>query len=62
MGLSSSLPPAELARQDSALFGEVKHLFSTAPEAEKRRRKSGVFLTEKQSAYVVHHQSTGNYY
>jgi hypothetical protein len=43
-----SLPPAELAKRDSALFGEVKRLFSTAPEAKKRRRKSGVFLTEIQ--------------
>jgi hypothetical protein len=48
MGLGSSLPLAELARRDSALFGEVKHLFSTASEVENRRRKSGVFLTEKQ--------------
>jgi hypothetical protein len=29
------------------LFGEVKRLFSTAPEVEKRRQKSGVFITEK---------------
>jgi hypothetical protein len=28
-------------------FGEVKCLFSTALEAEKRRRRSGVFFTEK---------------
>jgi hypothetical protein len=34
-GLGSSLPPAELARQDSVLFGEVKCLFSTAPEVRK---------------------------
>jgi hypothetical protein len=32
--LGSSLPPAELARRDSALFGEVKCLFSIAPEVE----------------------------
>jgi hypothetical protein len=44
--LSSSLPPAELARRDSVLFGKVKHLFSTTPKVEKRRRMSGVFLTE----------------
>jgi hypothetical protein len=31
-----------------ALFQEVKRLFSTALEAEKQRRKSSVFLTEKQ--------------
>jgi hypothetical protein len=34
-GLGSSFPPAELARRDSALFGEVKCLFSTTPEVEK---------------------------
>jgi hypothetical protein len=34
-GLGSSLPPAELARWDSALFGEVKCLFSTALEVGK---------------------------
>jgi hypothetical protein len=45
--LGSSLPPAELARRDLALFGEVKCLFSTALEVEKQRHKSGVFLTEK---------------
>jgi hypothetical protein len=47
-GLGSFLPPAELARWDLALSMEVKCLFSTAPEAKKRRRKSGVILTEKQ--------------
>jgi hypothetical protein len=31
-GLGSSLPPVELARRDSALFGEMKCLFSIAPE------------------------------
>jgi hypothetical protein len=46
-GLGSSLPPAELARRDSALFGEVKHLFSTVLEAEKQRPKSRVFFTKK---------------
>jgi hypothetical protein len=35
MGLGSSLPPVELARRDSALFGEVKCLFSTALEVGK---------------------------
>jgi hypothetical protein len=34
-GLGSSLPPTELARRDSALFGEVKRLFSIAPEVGK---------------------------
>jgi hypothetical protein len=33
--LGSSLPPAQLARRDSALFGEVKRLFSIAPEVGK---------------------------
>jgi hypothetical protein len=34
MGLGPSLPPAELARQDSAFFVEMKHLFSTISEVE----------------------------
>jgi hypothetical protein len=34
MGLGPSLPPAELARRNSALFMEVKRLFFTTPEAE----------------------------
>jgi hypothetical protein len=34
-GLGSSLPPAELARQDSMLLVEMKCLFSIAPEARK---------------------------
>jgi hypothetical protein len=34
MGLGPSLPPAELARLDSALFVKVKHLFSTMPVVE----------------------------
>jgi hypothetical protein len=34
-GLGSSLPPAELARRDSVLFGEVKCLFSTALDVRK---------------------------
>jgi hypothetical protein len=33
--LGSSLPPIELARRDSALFGEVKCLFSTTLEVGK---------------------------
>jgi hypothetical protein len=40
-GLGSSLPPAELARWDSALFGEVKCLFSTTPEVEKETEANG---------------------
>jgi hypothetical protein len=39
--LGSSLPPAELARRDSALFGEVKCLFSTAPEVGKETETNG---------------------
>jgi hypothetical protein len=35
MGLGPSLPPAELARQDLTLLVEVKHLFSTVPEAKE---------------------------
>jgi hypothetical protein len=30
--LGSSLPPAELVRQDSGDFEEMKHLFSIAPK------------------------------
>jgi hypothetical protein len=40
-GLGSSLPPAELARRDSALFGEVNCLFSTAPEVGKETEMNG---------------------
>jgi hypothetical protein len=40
-GLGSSLPPAELARKDSMLFGEVKCLFSTAPEVRKEMESNG---------------------
>jgi hypothetical protein len=40
-GLGSSLPPAELARWDSALFGEVKCLFSTAPKIKKETEANG---------------------
>jgi hypothetical protein len=39
--LGSSLPPAELVRWDSVLFGEVKFLFSTAPEVEKEMEVNG---------------------
>jgi hypothetical protein len=39
--LGSSLPPAELARRDSALFGEVKCLFSTALEVGKETEANG---------------------
>jgi hypothetical protein len=35
-GLGSSLPPAELARQDSGVFEELKRLFSTTSEVENR--------------------------
>jgi hypothetical protein len=40
-GLGSSLPPAELVRRDSALFGEVKCLFFTAPEVRKETEANG---------------------
>jgi hypothetical protein len=40
-GLGSSLPPAEHARRDSALFGEVKRLFSTALEVGKETEENG---------------------
>jgi hypothetical protein len=36
--LGSSLPPVELARRDSALFGEVKCLFSIALEVGKETK------------------------
>jgi hypothetical protein len=39
--LGSSLPPTDLARQDSTLFGEVKCLFSTAPEVGKGTEANG---------------------
>jgi hypothetical protein len=39
--LGSSLPPTELARWDSALFGEVKCLFSTTPEVKKETKVNG---------------------
>jgi hypothetical protein len=39
--LGSSLPPAELARQDSALVGKVKRLFSTAPKVGKETEANG---------------------
>jgi hypothetical protein len=39
--LGSSLPPAELARRDSVLFGEVKCLFSTAPVVGKETEANG---------------------
>jgi hypothetical protein len=39
--LGSSLPPVELARRDSALFGEVKCLFSSASEVGKETEANG---------------------
>jgi hypothetical protein len=38
--LGSSLPPAELTRRDSTLFGEVKCLFSTASEVRKEMEEN----------------------
>jgi hypothetical protein len=40
-GLGSSLPPAELARRDSAVFEELKRLFSTTPEVENQTEVNG---------------------
>jgi hypothetical protein len=40
-GLGSSLPPTELARRDSMLFGEVKCLFSTVPKVRKEMEANG---------------------
>jgi hypothetical protein len=40
-GLGSSLPPAELARWDLTLFGEVKRLFSIAPKVRKETEANG---------------------
>jgi hypothetical protein len=46
-GLGSSLPPAELARQDLALFVEVKRLFSTIPEVGKETEANGGHLGDR---------------
>jgi hypothetical protein len=45
-GLGSSLPLAELARRDSALFVEAKRLFSTTPVGFRRFQgnKMPIFL------------------
>jgi hypothetical protein len=40
-GLGSSLPPAELARQDSGVFEELKQLFSTTPKVRKETEANG---------------------
>jgi hypothetical protein len=40
-GLGSSLPPAQLARQDSGVFEELKRLFSTTSEVEKETEANG---------------------
>jgi hypothetical protein len=50
MGLGPSLPPAELARQDSGVFVEMKRLFSIAPKDEKGGKVMEVFLAEKQAS------------
>jgi len=44
--MGSSLPPAELARQDSALFEKMKYIFSIAPVGNFGE-VAGVFLAEK---------------
>ena len=46
--MGSSLPPAELARRDSALFEKMKCIFSIAPE-ENFGVVAGVFLAEEHS-------------
>jgi hypothetical protein len=48
--LGSSLLPAELARKDSGVFTEMKHLFSIAPKDGKGGEVMEVFLTEKHSS------------
>jgi hypothetical protein len=40
-GLGSSLPPAELARQDSGVFEELKRLFSITSEVGKETEVDG---------------------
>jgi hypothetical protein len=40
-GLGPSLPPAELARQDSDVFEELKQLFSTMSEVGKETETNG---------------------
>jgi hypothetical protein len=40
-GLGSSLPPAELARRDSGVFEELKHLFSTTSEVGNQTEANG---------------------
>jgi hypothetical protein len=45
--LGSSLPPAELSRRDSALFGEVKRLFSTASEVGKETEANGGHCSDR---------------
>jgi hypothetical protein len=42
MGLGPSLPLAELARQDSAIFVEMKCIFSTTLEAENSSKLSWI--------------------
>jgi hypothetical protein len=43
MGLGPSFPPAELATRDSALFVEMKRLFSIAPKDEKEAKSQKCF-------------------
>jgi hypothetical protein len=40
-GLGLSLPPIELARQDSGVFEKLKRLFSTTPEVGKETEANG---------------------
>jgi hypothetical protein len=54
-GLGSSLPPAELARQDSGVFEEMKCLFSIASKDEKevKSRKVSSLFSERQTLSSV---------
>jgi hypothetical protein len=47
--LGSSLPPAELTRQDSGIFEEMKCLFSFMLKVGRSGEVARVFLTEKDS-------------
>jgi hypothetical protein len=45
-GLGSSLLPTELARRDSGVFVEMKHLFSIAPKDEKGDKVAEVIYAD----------------
>jgi hypothetical protein len=52
--LGSSLPPAELARRDSAPFGEVKRLFSIAPKVGKETEANGGHCVHRTRHRTLH--------